>query len=130
MAFSLTQGAAAATLVSEGVGEGLGGQVNEASDFVPPLMNLAPLMNHFERFVSSGGPRDLDAFISRFYDNGPSSSSARTACMRRGMSPGAEKQARDRDDKLSIQMKKMFAATGEPLSYQVIILCSLILTNF
>ena len=40
MALSLTQGAVAAALVSEGVGGGLGGQVTEPSDYVPPDVNL------------------------------------------------------------------------------------------
>ena len=124
MALSLTQGAVAAALVSEGVGGGLGGQVTEPSDYVPPDVNLAPLLNQFERFVAAGGPKNLDAFITSFFDNDPSDSPAR---MRRGMSPGAEKRARLYSDQLSSQMKKMIAAAGEPLLYQVIIL---LLSNF
>ena len=124
MALSLTQGAVAAALVSEGVGGGLGGQVPEPSDYLPPDVKLAPLINQFERFVAAGGPKNIDTFIASFFGSDSSDSPARG---RRGLSPGADKQARWDYNHLSSQMKKMVASTGEPLLFQVIIL---LLSNF
>ena len=85
MALSLSQGAAvAAALVSEGVGEGFGGVVVDLSGDDLPLA-LAPLLNAFERFVSAGGPNNLDVFISSFYGGDSSGSSARERRMSAGL---------------------------------------------
>ena len=111
-------------LVSGGVGEGLGDQAPEPSDYLPPDVSLAPLINMFDKFVAAGGPDNMHTFIASFFDSDSSDSSSR---YRRGLSPGAEKQARKAYDHLASQMKKMVTSAGEPLLFQVIIL---LLSNF
>ena len=126
MALSLSQGAAvAAALVSEAVGEGFGGVVVAPSDDLP--LALAPLLNAFERFVSAGGPNNLDVFISSFYGGDSSGSSA---CEPRGLSSRQEKKAKEVFEKLSLQQQKMVRSAAEPLLYQVVILLLFNFHNF
>ena len=119
MALSVVQGAVADAVSSGGVGGGLGSHSPKPSDYLPSDVNLAPLINMFDKFVAAGGPNNMHSFIASFFDSDSSDSSS---CDRRGLSPGAEKRARKDYDHLVSQVKKMATSAGEPLLFQVIVL--------
>ena len=118
MALSVVQGAVAAAMSSGGVGGGLGSHSPKPSYSPPSEFNLA-LIHKFNRFVNEGGPNNMDTFISSLI---ASDSPSRD---RRGLSPGAEKRAREARDHLDAQMKKMITSAGEPLLFQVTYSCAL-----